>query len=166
MADESGAAVWSAYFSELAKGQEGRKISIEQRGIAVLTTSGAFVTLLFGLVALITKSDTFSLPGEARGPIGLALVALTAAALVGIVTNFPWAYRNVDADALEATIDRYLDDDASTANTRTARTWFDIYKAAASVNEVKARILFAAMFIQVIGLVLIAIAVREVLVHG
>src|SRR5215212_326740 len=55
--------------------QDQRKASFEQRGLAVITTSGTLVTLLFALSALATKdSQTFALPDAARRWLNGALV--------------------------------------------------------------------------------------------
>ena len=50
--DTRGRAIYSDYIKEQLDAQEARKISLEQRGLAVITTSGVLVTLLFGLTAL------------------------------------------------------------------------------------------------------------------
>ena len=50
--DPRGRAIYADYIKEQQEAQEARKVSLEQRGLAVITTSGALVTLLFGLTAL------------------------------------------------------------------------------------------------------------------
>lgn len=162
----NGAEAWSSFFADLAEGQEVRKDSVERRGVAVVTTSGAFVTLMFGLVALLTDSEGFALPHQSRGPIGLSVGLLTVAALLGLLTNLPRKYQNVDDAALLPSLDTYLAKEPSAAHTDIAHTHFRIYAAATKVNETKARLLVGGMLCQLLGLASVALAVREILVHG
>ena len=55
--EPKGRAVYGEYIKEQLNAQEARKNSLEQRGLAVITTSGALVTLLFGLTALTCRSE-------------------------------------------------------------------------------------------------------------
>ena len=49
---DGGRSIYADFIKEQLDAQEARKVSLEQRGLAVITTSGALVTLLFGLTAL------------------------------------------------------------------------------------------------------------------
>ena len=71
--------------------------SLQSRGLAVISSSGTLVTLLFGLSAVATTAERFKLPGAAKPPLYVAAVLLVAAAVAGIVTNAP---RSVKATAL------------------------------------------------------------------
>ncbi|HEX8117309.1 MAG TPA: hypothetical protein VF521_08555, partial [Pyrinomonadaceae bacterium] len=51
---ESGYAAYGDFIKDELEAQDKRKASFEQRGLAVITTSGALVTLLFALAALST----------------------------------------------------------------------------------------------------------------
>src|SRR5580704_4085073 len=62
--------------------------SLQSRGLAVISSSGTLVTLLFGLSAVATTAEP---------PLYVAAVLLVAAAVAGIVTNAP---RSVKATAL------------------------------------------------------------------
>lgn len=50
-----GTSVYSDFLAGELAAQDARKASFEQRGIAVVTTAGTLVTLLFGLAALSTS---------------------------------------------------------------------------------------------------------------
>src|SRR5204863_5652630 len=64
--EEPGSSVLLDYLNDQLARQDARKVSLEQRALAVITTSGALVTLLFGLAALSSKrAATFTLPGSA-----------------------------------------------------------------------------------------------------
>ena len=67
-----------------------RKASLEQRGITVITASGAFVTLVFGFSALVTKGvpfTNFSTPEKVF--LVAALVLFVSASLFGVAANIP-----------------------------------------------------------------------------
>lgn len=51
--------VYAELISSNLERQAQRKSSIEQRGLSVISTSGALVTLQFALVAVITGDDSF-----------------------------------------------------------------------------------------------------------
>jgi uncharacterized membrane protein len=89
-ATDPGSSVLAACVQEQLARQDARKTSLEQRGITVITTAGALVTLLFGLAAFTTKrSQTFALPGGASYLLVAALVLFFGAALAAILTNVP-----------------------------------------------------------------------------
>jgi hypothetical protein len=160
---ESGGAIFAKLFDDLLTAQEARKSSIEQRGLSVITTSGALVTLLFGLVSLITKSQTFALPKAAHGPIGIAIGFFVCAAILGLLTNIPLFYMTVDPKGLQAIIDRRWQERKASAELRVAATQQKLIERAQSVNSIKAWILVAAMSLEVCAVLLIGIAVGTVL---
>src|ERR1700694_370776 len=97
---DSGASILAAYVQAQLARQDARKTSLEQRGITVITTAGALVTLLFGLAALSTKrAQTFALPAGASYLLVVALVLFFGAALAAILTNVPLEYEEADAEA-------------------------------------------------------------------
>src|SRR5580704_9812569 len=63
--------------------------SLQSRGLAVISSSGTLVTLLFGLSAVATTAQHFKLPAAAKPPLYVAAVLLVAAAIAGIATNAP-----------------------------------------------------------------------------
>lgn len=58
--DPAGLVVYGEFIKDELEVQDKRKASFEQRGLAVITTSGVLVTLLFALAALSTKSAASS----------------------------------------------------------------------------------------------------------
>jgi hypothetical protein len=83
-------------YSELVKSlldvENTRRTSLEQKGAAVITTSGTLVTLLFGLVAVITSADKLVLPGQAHGPLVAALILFVVACGFAIMMSVPIPY--------------------------------------------------------------------------
>lgn len=160
--DKPGGSEYGEFFKELVAGQEARKTSVEQRGITVITTSGALVTLLFGLVAVITKAEGFTLPKASHGPLGIGLMLFVVAAVLGLLTNVPLPYTNVTPESVETALDRW-NEPPEKAQVRVAATRLKVFKRAQKVNEWKARVLIAAMLAEVAAVCAVAVAVDEVL---
>ncbi|MGO9779863.1 MAG: hypothetical protein ACLPKE_06350 [Streptosporangiaceae bacterium] len=70
-----------------------RTTSLEQRAVAVITSSGVLVSLVFGFGALIKGQENPHLPLAARILLALALAAFVLAAVVSLLTNRPRAYK-------------------------------------------------------------------------
>lgn len=154
---------YATFIRELVAEQDVRKASLEGRGLAVITTAGSLATALFGLVALITKSDEFVLPGEAHGPLGVAVAAFTIAAMLGVLTNLPLFYKGVAGDAPKALLDERWDETEDAARLRIASTRAGVFEAARKANGLKAWLLILAMVAEVVGVGAIGLAVIEVL---
>jgi hypothetical protein len=165
MADTSDAGeIWGDYVKEELDRQVARKASFEQRGLAVITTSGVLVTLLFGLAALSTKErQTFVLPGASRVLLLVALGFFVLAIGAALATNVPLIYRNVTPEALTGAVNGRWSESPSAARRKVAYTRIDVLKSARSVNTVKAWILFGAMACELCALVIVAVAVGLVI---
>ena len=83
---------------ELLKERD-RTFSLEQRAMAVVTSSGVLVSLVFGFGALIRGQAGPHLPIASRGLLGLALLAFVLAAVMSLLTNRPRAYRPLGVQA-------------------------------------------------------------------
>ena len=153
--------VWAAYFAGRVADQGVRKESLERRGAAVLTSSATFVTLVFGLVAVITGADDFGLPDDARAPITLGLVLLTAAALASLGVSWPRKYKNADFDRVDG--EELVDQTPTKAVGSVALTNLEIYRESATNNDKKARWLTGSMTLQAAGVLATAWAVFEIL---
>jgi hypothetical protein len=163
--DDTGSGTYAALMLQLVTDQDARKASIEQRALAVVTTSGTLVTLLFGLVALLSKSNDYEMPRAAEGPLGIGAGLLVVAAVLALATNAPLpGYKNADDDGLDPIFDRYWKESKIDAELRVAVMRKGIYAAASRMNGVKAKLLIAAMTFEVAGVLAIALAIREVIV--
>jgi hypothetical protein len=155
--------LYEAYFTERITAQDARKTSLEQRGLAVITTSGSLATLLFALVALLSNADTFVLPQQATGPLRVALLGFGLAGLLALLTNVPLPYKNLKitdpATELRALWAKPHDE----AQILLTATRVGILQRARLLNEIKAWVLVTAMVAEVVGVVAVAVAVSEVL---
>jgi hypothetical protein len=162
--EPGGRAIYGAYIKEQLDAQEARKVSLEQRGLAVITTSGALVTLLFGLTALTVKREaTFDLPGTAAVFLAAALVFFVLAALSALVTNLPRSYEGVTVDALRAAVRDRWDDSEATASRKVALTRLTVLASAKTVNNQKGLALLGGMVSEIIAVALVGVAMGFVL---
>lgn len=154
---------FATLLEKLSADQDARKTSLEQRGIAVITTSGTLVTLLFALVAVVTKAADFELPRTAQGPLGVALGGFVLAAVLALLTNVPLLYANVRAKEAGAQIWDQWYAGRNKALREITATRLGIVARAQLVNGIKAWLLIAALVSEVVGVGGVALAVREVL---
>ena len=127
--------------------------SLQSRGLAVISSSGTLVTLLFGLSAVATTAEHFRLPGAAKPPLYVAAVLLVAAAVAGIVTNAP---RNVKATALARlrplVESPYWEYPMGPAQQEVARTQLAAAEAVRAGNQVRARWLLIGIILEIAGI--------------
>jgi hypothetical protein len=155
--------VFAELVSELLAAEERRQASLEARGSAVITVSGALVTLLLALAALVTEEQTFTLPDAARDRLSLAVVAFVLAALLAIATYAPQAARVTDPAELAKVLPTIWDRGTDFALKKATATRIDQLTTTQAANDRKARALLAAVAAQVVALLLLAWAVLAIL---
>jgi hypothetical protein len=69
-----------------------RAASLEQRALAVVTTSGVLVSLVFGFSAVIKGKEITHLPIIPKALLSLALISFVAAAAISLFTIMPRRY--------------------------------------------------------------------------
>lgn len=162
----SAAEVYDAYMATLVKEQDARMSSIESRSMAVITSSGALVALMFALVALISGADSFKLPSASKPALALAVVAMLLAASLSIWAMAPTAgYETADEAGLEDLKNHWADDEV-TAHRRVFATRLKVYAAASTKNESRAKILQRAVVAEVFGAACVAVAVLAIIRWG
>jgi hypothetical protein len=137
------------------------KTSIEQRGTAVITTSGTLVTLLLAIAALVTSGKALTLGTLPKLPLGLSLVAFVIAAILGILTNFPRSsYQEAKLDDIQPLVDSSAEWKASFAvgSQDTAAASLAILRALRAVNKDKVEWLRMAMYAEIAAIGLLAVA--------
>jgi nitrate reductase NapE component len=159
-----GRILYAEYIKEQLDAQEARKVSLEQRGLAVISTSGVLVTLLFGLTALsVRRASTFVIPDTAAAFLIAALVFFVLAALSAIFTNLPRGYEGVSVDGLRTAVKDRWEDDEATASKMVALTRLKVLASAKQKNEHKGIALLVGMLLEIIAVALVGIAVGFVL---
>jgi hypothetical protein len=158
VADEPGRGVYAEYIREQLEAQEARKASLEQRGLAIVGTSGGLVTLLFGLTALTLDRDGVALPTSARILLVVALVLFVAAGLAALMTNIPLSYEGVTAEALRGAVANRWDDTSAEAVRMTSLTRITVLESAKRKNNLKAVALFVGMVLEIVAVALVGAA--------
>jgi hypothetical protein len=161
---DRGSAVYASYIDAQVAAEDARKDSIEKRGLAVITTSGTIVSLLFGLVAVLTGVDKYVLPGGAESWLYAALGAFVVACIGGIATNAPLKYEAVLPERLRSALTGRWEDTPEEADRMVALTELKVLSKASRVNTVKALILVAAVVAEVLAVLFLALAVRIIIV--
>jgi hypothetical protein len=77
---------------------------LQQRGLAVVTSSGTLVTLLFAIGAVAIEATDFTLPELSKVLFAGALAAFAIAGIFGILANRPDYYEEVDTAWLRKTM--------------------------------------------------------------
>ncbi|MFJ3799980.1 hypothetical protein ACIPSJ_27325 [Streptomyces sp. NPDC090088] len=139
--------------------QSARKASVEQRSLAVITSSGALVSLLVALSALLLGKDAeLRLQSGTRVSLIAAVVAFVLAAVLALGSNSPRSYRDFAAED----VDRMLTDwhcDGEDARWLVSQAQADFLKRAKSLNDTKAHLLQGAVAMEVVGVALVALGV-------
>ncbi len=158
---DTGAAVYSDYIKSLEDDETARKSSLESRGVNIITTSGTLVTLLFGLVAVLTGSKNFSLPAPAHTYLIVAVVLFVVATGLGVIINLPIFYRAAALTIRD--LQTVWPWSASDAEAKVAVTRLEIITSARKGNAIKAWLLFAAGIIEFGALSSLFLAVLSIL---
>jgi hypothetical protein len=189
--DDAGVEYAALLESELADARA-NKASLEQRAIALVSTSGVLVTALFGLVAFLTNSETFRLPHDAKPPLYVALGLFAFAGLMALMVNKPnrrylglkpptlaapsrwrlWTGRRRRHQALtdmrrvgfDEVIRGYRwGSPPPIARRRVALTRYTIYCAYQGANDRKARVLSVAFLAEALAVLSLAVSVALIL---
>jgi hypothetical protein len=154
--DSAGSSIYTDYIKEQVDREDARKESLEKRGLSLITSSGALVTVLFGLAAFVTDSDDFKLPDSANVLLSLALIAFFASGLFAIATNFPMNYEEVEPSELRTAIKERWEDTQRVAERETSFTRIKVLLSARRQNGRKASLLFVSIVAQVAGVGFVA----------
>jgi hypothetical protein len=166
MSDNAGA-VYAALVDEQLQEENRRKASFEARGLAVITTSAALVSLLFGLTGVVTQSDSFELGGTPRSFLILSAALFVAAAVLGLSSNWPLKYQQVEIDNLrQLTSEQYWDGEGSVARRRVAEVRVNILARSRSLNLLKGKLLLAAILVEVLAVLALAISAVAIVATG
>jgi hypothetical protein len=160
----TGTVAYGDFVKDELEAQDKRKTSFEQRGLAVITTSGTLVTLLFALVALSTKkADTFVLPHAAHTWLTVSLVFFFLSALAALLANAPFIYQAVEAAKIRERLHEKPPRALDAAIKDVAYTRLDALESAKAKNSIKGRALAVAMSFEALAVGCVAVAVAIIL---
>lgn len=156
------------FVSEQLEDDLARRQSFEQRGIALVASAGGFVTILFGLIAIASrtgnKTAAVTVPDSARSLIIYALPLLFLAAVAGIVAAVPLLYDAPDETDLDPLVaDEIWQGSGLKTSQRIAEAKLKMLKTARSRTTVKGFALIVGYFAEVAAVALLALAVSKVI---
>jgi hypothetical protein len=154
--------VYGAYVAQKLADEDARQSSIEQRGLAVITTAGVLTTALFGIATFINPKSGIGIPHAAHGPLVVAIIMLVLSALLAIATNVPLGYETVTTEDLQGAVTDLWGENPNDAMQRVSVTHVKEIKSARSRNTTKAWLLVGAMLLESLGLGFLFWAVYEV----
>jgi hypothetical protein len=149
------------------KRQADRKTSLEQRGITVITTSTALATVVFTVVAAITKISSIENFVKAEHFwIQVGVGSFLLAAIGGLVVNFPIPYGEIVPETISDLADWVKSNRDSTdthlgAVERLVNNGVGDLELWQKRNSFKAQVLFFAFFWEVlaVGFLLVALVI-------
>ena len=101
MTDGSAAgAIYAQVITKQLEREEERKTSLEQRGLAVISTSGVLVSLLLAITAVQNRNSSAATEVLVRIPLIVALVGFTLAAAFAVAVNVPRSYATLSTEEL------------------------------------------------------------------
>jgi hypothetical protein len=155
--------VYGAYIKSLLDHEQDRKTALETKASAVITSSGVIVTLLFGLVAVITGAKNYKLPGSSQDWLIAAVLLFVIATGLGIITaNIPVPYGQATfrADQLE----QDWGHPASAARKNVAKAQLALIPIAARKNDLKVKLVIAAAAAELLALGALTVIVILILI--
>lgn len=154
---------YADFVQEQLAAEETRKTSLEQRGLAVITSSGALATLGFGSLALAKRDDRIAVSGVTTFLLIIGALALLIAAALALATNAPLRHQAIDSAALKESLREHAADDEGRAMIRVTSTRLGLLGTTREGNDLKAILCLAAIVAEVVGVALIGATICVVL---
>jgi hypothetical protein len=144
--------------------ENARKASLEQRGLAVITSSGTLLTLIFAIGAAGGGTPLRVVGEVERVPLAIALFAFVAAAVLGIFINWTWYTRAFPVTGhwgLRTLVGPNLFDESSSLqlDRRLAEAHVEQLQTLRQSNNRKALFLQVALSLEVLAILGIAVVV-------
>jgi hypothetical protein len=155
--------IYAVFLKERLDAEEAAKTSLQQRGLAVITTAGALVTILFSVAAVVTGKDTYRAPSGGLSLLVWVAVAFGITGFLALLTNVPLGAAQVNPDDYYAKMARDICDDEATCRVKVASIQCAMLKKAVRSNNIRARLLVLSFVAEGAAVVLLAVAVRELL---
>ena len=153
--------LYAAFIKDLFDGEVARRTAIEGKAGNVISTSGTLVTLLFGLVAVVTGATNFRLPGHAHGWLFGAIIAFVVACILAILVSVPLPYG--ETELTKADLASSWGDPPNQTQAALSGVKLDALDRARQWNALKAWILMGAIAAEIVAVALLAVAVTVIL---
>ncbi|HEY8766531.1 MAG TPA: hypothetical protein VIP09_04610 [Dehalococcoidia bacterium] len=145
MADAYGKLVEGELAAAAANSQE-----LSRRSLAVVSTSGGFVTLLSALIGFASiNNKTAVFPVDGRGPLTFGIAAFVVAAVLALVVQLPLLVTYINVEDLHNVVGRSWGDSDEVAGREVARARVRVLATARSMNTLRSWFLVAAVVAEV-----------------
>jgi hypothetical protein len=166
---------WASFIEKQLQAEEARRSSVVTRGGAAVASAAGLVTLVLALFAVFLGKD-FQTSGVVAIALGVAVLALLASAVCGVVIVSPWKYGYSKIPSLREMTQspgdpgRSVDDDAPSwetseeeARRATAEANVDAIEALKSGTDTQVKWLTAAAISQLVAVAALVVATVTVL---
>ena len=154
----NGGAKYASFVEQELKAERARRGTLDGRGQAVVTTSGALVALLSAVGAIVINRKGFVLPAVARYPLFSALSFFVIATFFGILVTINFKYEVASKETLSKLRGHWADSDNVAMRNIVATNVMTIATLRRG-NDKKATLLFVALFAQLGALLSLAVTV-------
>ncbi|MFI5615570.1 hypothetical protein [Amycolatopsis sp. NPDC051903] len=145
-------AVYLAFIEGELKAERERRSAYDARGQALVTTSGALVTLLTGLAAVAKAGTTVRVPAGALAVLVAAIVLFVCAAASGIVAGWNRHYALAASTTLDRMLNEHWTDDEVDARNNVATLHSRTVHTLRRANAFKAACVSIGLIAQVLAL--------------
>lgn len=161
-----GAVVEAVVLEQLTEERQ-RKASLEARGLAVITSSGALVTLLLGIGALVSSKTDYRITTEARALLIVTAVAFVIAGIAGVICNVPLSYQEIDMlELAQLAAPDFWDRNGDVTAMDAVTTRVTSIMRGRELNTLKAIALVVGLSAEVVAVATAATAVIAILAYG
>jgi hypothetical protein len=155
----NGGAKYASFVEQELKAERARRGTLDGRGQAVVTTSGALAALLSAVGAIVINHKGFVLPAVARYPLVSALAFFVVATFFGILVTINFEYEVASKKTLaELPRGHWADSDNKAMKNIVAANVTTIVTLRRG-NDKKVTLLFVALFAQLAALLSLAVTV-------
>jgi hypothetical protein len=155
----SGGAKYASFVEQELKAERARRGTLDGRGQAVVTTSGALAALLTAVGAIVVNRKGFVLPVVARYPLVSALAFFVIAAFFGILVTINFKYEVASKKTLSKLPRGHWADSDNVAMRNIVATNVMTIATLRRGNDTKVTLLLVALFAQLGALLSLAVTV-------
>jgi hypothetical protein len=150
---------YASFVEQELQAERDRRATLDGRGQAIITTSGALVALVGAVGAFVINRNGFVLPADAHIPLLAALGLFVVSSFFGIVTTFNFKYDVASRETLAELVRTHLTDPDQLALTSIVGTNVTTIVTLRRGNNIKAWLLLIARIAQLGALLSLAVTV-------
>lgn len=157
---------YASYVETELKAERERRAAYDARGQALVSSSGALVTLFGGLAAIVKTGSVVRIPTVVLPVVCGALILLAAAATCGIVAGWNSAYTVASTATLQAMLAKHWTDTEVDARNNVSTMHAKTVHTMRAAGNVKARWVSAGLILQVAALLVLSCSIVLIIAAG